>query len=221
MIDSPPGLTGYDASTPPATPPVTDWALVYAGGNTPHVWTDAEIYAQGARALLPTWVALGTGEQAGRAEAAGMLAWLSRHHVPPGSLVLADFEARAAIGEARAYSDHFCRALARRGYPTVIYGSLDTILSYPLLHDTSAGFTAPLGYAVADWTGVPHLFDHRNVLITQYRPATGAERWDLDLAASHLLGMLWQPWQRLLRMQLDQTRSHLDEALAFLPRHLL
>ena len=49
-------LRFYDAAYPPAKPPAADGVCIYIGGDTPHVWTLAEIEAQPARYRLPIFV---------------------------------------------------------------------------------------------------------------------------------------------------------------------
>ena len=49
-------LTFYDAAWPPARPPVADGCCIYIGGDTPHVWSLADIASQRARYRLPIFV---------------------------------------------------------------------------------------------------------------------------------------------------------------------
>ena len=54
----------YDASTPPPNPPHWHVAAGYIGGDTPHVWTQAEWNAQWFPCRLPIFVHTGADTSA-------------------------------------------------------------------------------------------------------------------------------------------------------------
>lgn len=121
--------TMYDAAYPPATPPVTDAVLIYAGGDTPHVWTDAEIAAQSARYRLPCFVRSDPAQANAATDAGTFAAWLEAHDVPHGVTVVLDLE--TAVDPA--YVTAFAAALENVGnWQTLNYGSRDTIFENPV-----------------------------------------------------------------------------------------
>ncbi len=137
----------WDAAFPPTAPP--DWEVVagYCGGNTPHVWTDAEWARQQARWRLPIFTRSTGGDP--NIDAAQAVRWLRAHGVPPGCCVALDYETRIDAGYLRTFD----WIVAQAGYRTLLYGSLGTVLRNP----KPSG-----GYWVADWPGPgetahPHL----------------------------------------------------------------
>jgi len=146
-----------------------DGVAFYAGGDTPHVWTGAEVNARPERHRLPIWVRSNPqGAAQGAADAAGLLAALPRYGTPAGALVALDSEMSADP----AYVAAFVAAVHRAGHPVIDYGSQSTV----------AGNVNPDGYYWgADWTGVPHL--HSGDGATQYVSFSG---YDLSLMASEL-----------------------------------
>ncbi len=150
----------YDAAYPPADPP--NWPAVagYIGGDTPHVWTDAEWAAQPAQYRLPIFVHTGADDAAaGTADGKQMVTWLQAHMVPAGSSVVIDTETASYT----AYLNAMDATITSAGYRLVNYGSLDDILKNPL---TSGGRWT------ADWTGVQHVDDVAGVVATQWADAT-------------------------------------------------
>lgn len=131
-----------DSSTPPASyPPVDGWAW-YIGGNTPHVWTDAEVAAIPCRYGLPIFTRSNpTGAAQALADARAALWWAANHGQPRGTLIGLDLE--DAVNPA--YLDAFDAALVAGGYRTVAYGQLSTITGNPR---PSGGFW------VGEWDGV-------------------------------------------------------------------
>src|SRR5258708_34543951 len=81
-----------DASTPPNVIPQSDVVAFYIGGDTPHVWTDAQISAVHDRWRLPIWVRSnpnGSGEGTAEGETVGK--WRGSHNASkgvPGALSL-------------------------------------------------------------------------------------------------------------------------------------
>lgn len=136
----------YDASTPPAVaPPGCDAVAFYIGGDTPHVWTDAEISRQKMRYRLPIWVrSIPAGLAEGTAEGNAAVAWARAHKQPKGTLIALDYE--TAVNDV--YLAAFDRVVVTAGYLTTLYGSLSTVE-----HNTKPSG----GYWTADWTFQPHL----------------------------------------------------------------
>ena len=91
-------LTFYDAAWPPAHPPIADGVCIYIGGDTPHVWSLADIASQKARYRLPIFVRSnppGPGAAADVATAVGMLRLIG---APKGKLVAWDMRDRGGCG---------------------------------------------------------------------------------------------------------------------------
>ncbi len=150
----------YDAAYPPADPPAWPAVAGYIGGDTPHVWTDAEWSAQPAQYRLPIFVHTGADDEgAGSADGQQIVAWLKAHDVPAGSSVAIDTE----TANYSAYLQAMDATVSAAGYKLVNYGSLDYILKNPL---TSGGRWT------ADWTGVQHVDDVAGVVATQWADAT-------------------------------------------------
>ena len=157
-------LTFYDAAYPPSSPPDVDGACVYIGGDTPHVWTKAEISAQRARYRLPVFVRSDPGNADWKADGSEAFMQLGLIGCPRGSLVALDME--TAIDPD--YVLRFTRWLLTGGYPVILYGSDSTVFANRI----------PDGlYFAADWTGTAHLA--RGAQMTQY---VSYRAWDLDLA---------------------------------------
>jgi hypothetical protein len=126
-------------------PPIAhDWLIVagYIGGNTPHVWTDAE-WAQFPQPYrLPIFTRSTGGDPVD--DANHVIQWMTAHHVPAGSTVALDFEKRVD-GD---YLRKFDSLVVQAGWKVMLYGQLSTIFGNP----RPSG-----GYWVAHWTGVEHM----------------------------------------------------------------
>jgi len=135
-----------DAAYPPANMEGATGLVFYAGGDTPHVWTPAEVHSFNAQYLLPVFVRSNPGNAAtGAADAAAYLAALTgTYSVPKGKLVALDSE--TSIDPA--YVAAFVAAVNAGGYPVIDYGSQDDVLK----NDNPNGY-----YWGADWTGTPHI----------------------------------------------------------------
>lgn len=160
-------LTMIDFAFPVSPPQVqTDIVLVYIGGDTPHVMTDAEMHSQPARFRLPTYVRSNpTGSAQAQSDAKNAIGWLESHNVPKGTTICLDLE----IAVNTAYVTAFNNALEVVGYKVMKYGSLDFIFKNP---KTSGGTF------VADPTGNAHMVTTGDTVATQYKFA-GA--YDLSL----------------------------------------
>lgn len=167
----------YDAEQPPINPPETAAVLVYAGGALAgQPWTDAQIHAQGSRGRMPAW-AYGKGRD-GVTEAMRFNNWLDAHGVPADCAVMIDMETGVDADYLHAAYDILGR------WTVGAYGSKDTLFSNP----------EPDFWYPADWTGIPHLFDHAKTGATQYAAAglhQTAGPWDLSLVAPDI--QLWSP----------------------------
>lgn len=151
-----------DSSAPPPHPaPVPVYAF-YAGGQTPHAWTPADIKTITSRWGLPIWVCTDPAAAAA-AIAADYLAWLRDHDWQRGTTVALDHEnvpLGAVISDLSAILDH-------AGYRLLDYQSKDIIPGEPA---TTGGLWVP------DWTGIPHMYP--GAAATQY-------------ADSEMLGLPW------------------------------
>lgn len=132
-----------DSSTPPATWPAVDGWGFYIGGDTPHVWTAAEIAAAKlhVRYLLPIFTRSNPAQASPAADAAAAIASCLALGLPPGKLVGFDLEAAVAP----AYVTTVDRLITAAGWRLAIYGELATVLN----NSKPSG-----GYWVGDWDGV-------------------------------------------------------------------
>jgi hypothetical protein len=161
-------LLFYDAAWPPASPPASDGVAFYIGGDTPHVWTAAEVSASKARYRLPIYVRSNPPGPGAAADVAAALAQLKAIGAPAGVLVAWDMETAADAGYISAVSTGITSA----GYQIIVYGSQSTVL----------GNKVPDGlYWGADWTAAVHLAGAD--VMTQYVSFAG---YDLSTARSSL-----------------------------------
>lgn len=161
-------LTFYDAAYPPASPPVTDGVCIYIGGDTPHVWTTAEIAAQKARYRLPIFVRSNPPGPGAAADVQAAVAQLHAIGAPRGCLVCWDMETAADPAYIRAVYD----ALKAAGWILIVYGSQSTVFAC----DNPNGL-----YFGADWTGTPHIAGGN--VMTQY---VSHDTYDLSIARTGL-----------------------------------
>jgi hypothetical protein len=133
MIDS-----AWPLKTQPQ--PLADIVLIYAGGDTPHPWTKAEIAAQPNRYRWPCWVRSNPDAVVPEVDAGRFVAWLADHDVPLDTAVVLDLE--TAVNTH--YVSTFNLALRAAGYKVTKYGSRSTIWKNP---QTDGGtFVAWPGY---------------------------------------------------------------------------
>lgn len=156
-------LTGYDASTPPADPPKTDVVEIYAGGDTPHDWTDIEIAAQTAEYGLPVWVRYPMPGPGPNIDSADFLRWLRAHGVPTGCYTMLDIETGVDPGYVQKFGDRLHSA----GYKVAVYGSPSTAYRNPPLD----------GYVIAHWDNNPALDEGSEAVGDQYESLPA---YDLD-----------------------------------------
>lgn len=116
-------------STPSVNRPRTDVVIIYIGGDTPHVWTDAELIEQEHLSTygLPCFVRSNPPGPGVAPDLHDCLRWLYNHNVPRGSSVLLDLE--TAI--ARSYVLPFGYGLNQAGYKCLVYGSRSTLYRNP------------------------------------------------------------------------------------------
>jgi hypothetical protein len=88
-----PPVKMFDASTPPASAPPGYRAVAgYIGGDTPHVWTDAEWRRFGKLRKLPIWVRSNPTQVDAEADAFAALERLFELNIPRGTTVAVDLE---------------------------------------------------------------------------------------------------------------------------------
>lgn len=121
MVDS-----AWPLKTQPT--PIADIVLIYAGGDTPHPYTAAEIAAQPNRYRWPCWVRSNPSQVSAPLEdAPAFIKWLQDHDVPKGTCVVLDLE----MAVDAHYVNGFNLALRDAGYKTTKYGSRSTIWKNP------------------------------------------------------------------------------------------
>lgn len=149
----------YDTAYPPAIPP--HWYAVagYIGGDTPHVWTEAEWHAQHASFRLPIFTADNRVNSPASAadDAPEILVKLEELGVPHGVTYAIDGETRIFP----AYLEELDELTSP--YLLMDYGSLSYVTSNPV---TSGGRWA------ARWTGriadAVALIGHMNIRAVQW-----------------------------------------------------
>jgi len=151
-----PPVKMFDASVPPASAPAGYRAVAgYIGGDTPHVWTEAEWRRFEQLHKLPIWVRSNPTQVDAEADAFGALQRLYQLRVPRGITVAIDLETAVDSGYVR----RFHSVMRWAGFYAWVYGSASTVFGNP-----SAD-----GYWVADYAGKgPFLYPHRFVKATQY-----------------------------------------------------
>lgn len=159
-------LLFYDAAYPPKSPPVADGVCIYLGGDTPHVWSKAEIQnaLKGVTYILPIWVRSNPPGPGASVDVADCVKQLQAVGAPKGCLVAWDMETSVSA----SYILAVYTLLKAAGYVLIVYGSQSVVM----------GNQVPDGlYWGADWTSVQHLA--RGDEITQY---ANLGAYDEDLA---------------------------------------
>lgn len=131
----------YDAVTPQNLNN-TQYQVVafYCGGDTPHVWSHAELESAPQRYRLPIWVRSnpGTASMATQ-EAQEFVSQLRFLGCPNGVTVALDYE----TARNQAYLDAFCTVMWNAGrWKVMLYGSLSTV---------KANTDPSGGYWIAAW----------------------------------------------------------------------
>jgi hypothetical protein len=141
----------------------------YTGGDTPHIWTDAQIAQLTSRWVLPNFTYSDPNADADTAISA-YLSWLHSHKWDLGAAVAIDTESVAMPLQVQRWND----AITGAGWKLIEYESKGPMGHNPL---TSGGRW------VADWNGIPHLYP--GSVATQYASADMAGRpWDSSLIDS-------------------------------------
>lgn len=163
-------LKFVDAAWPPDPLPDVDGFCFYIGGDTPHVYTNAEVAALKAkyRYLLPIYVRAPMPGPGPGSDVVAAVTRLRQIGAPKGTLVAWDSETSVDAPYIKAvYAD-----LATAGYVLIDYGSQGFVF----------GNQNPDGYYWgAEWTDVPHLAG--GDVVTQYVSFSG---YDESLAESSL-----------------------------------
>lgn len=138
-------LKFYDAAYPPSPPPGGfDGVAFYIGGDTPHVWTLAEIEEQDVRFRLPIFTRSNPTQAEATTDVADAVAQLKVISAPKGCLVAWDSETSVDPN----YMAEVFYGLASAGYKLIDYGSQSTVF----------GNQNPDGYYWGgDWTDVTHI----------------------------------------------------------------
>lgn len=168
-------IPGRDAAFPQNLRPMPPGAIAlgyYGGPDAYNVWPDNAWPAFDQ--AVPMWV----GGLSGATEGASAVAALRRIGVPPGVETILDMEQR----KDRTYVQNFGDTLQDAGYKVLVYGSTSSVFLNPQLN----------GYAVADPTGVQHMYPHHGVRITQWG---WGPLFDNDAIREWLLteGQIWRP----------------------------
>lgn len=144
-------LTGEDAAFPGNLFGDTGMVLGYYGGPEAYnVWSTVSWLRFTSHYKIPIWVAGLNGEE----EGISAVSALHSLRVPEGKVTILDMEARID----RSYVSNFGHELQSAGYKVWVYGSASSLFRMPQLN----------GYAVADPTGIVHMYPHPGVRMTQY-----------------------------------------------------
>lgn len=114
----------YDAAYPPAvTPAGQDGVAFYIGGDTPHVWSLAEIEAQHVRFRLPIFVRSNPATADVQADLMSAISRLDAIGAPKGCIVALDSETSVNPN----YVAQFFYGMRDAGYTLMDYGSVSTV----------------------------------------------------------------------------------------------
>jgi hypothetical protein len=144
-------LDGDDAAFPQNLYGSTGIILGYFGGpDAYNIWEPSAWRHFIDNYKIPMWV----GGLNGANDAAQAVTALRSLGVPAGKVTLLDIEDRKDI----TYVEHYGKGLQAAGYKVWVYGSISNLFRNPKLN----------GYAVADPTGVRHMYPHDSVRMTQW-----------------------------------------------------
>lgn len=181
----------FDASHCPSPVPQGYAACMgYAGGSSAaHEWTPDEWARVAHLPRLPVWVPT-PGRDNPRQAALAFARRLTELGVPRadqqgGRHVRCLWDMETGTEPDPGWLDIAADVLHARGYFSLSYGSTSWAF----------GQTRRAGYFPADPTGVPHLYDHDNVVGTQFRwgVLTDGGIIDESLITTDLLPNLWMP----------------------------
>lgn len=203
---SDPGTATYDAAL--------DVAAFYCGGNTPHVWTKAQLDRQPQRYVVPIFVkpAGSSGYQAGINDGHAAVAAAKTYAVGAGRLVL-DMETWVDNPYSHGFRDGVA---ANNGWFTVVYGSKSTVFG----NHCPGG-----GWWVADWVGKPYEYPGDHVWATQCEPADASHPWDISECVN--LSHVWDrrearpvtDWRTRLYGELRLAAADLGDLAAIVKAH--
>lgn len=148
--------TMYDNVSLVQPEPNTDIVAFYIGGDTPHVWTQAEINGSKCRYRLPIYVRSFAGVNP-ITDANAAIAYLAAIHAPKGITTALDLETLIDPSFVSAYG----AAMHAAGYKVISYGSLSFVRQNPILD----------GFWVADWDNIAgwDADDPSDVVAIQYQ----------------------------------------------------
>jgi hypothetical protein len=161
-------LTFWDSAFPVTDHPATDGVCFYIGGDTPHIWSAAEITAQRARYRLPVFVRSNPARASAATDVSAAVRQLTGLKAPKGCLVAWDVE--TAVNAA--YVQDAYQRLKTAGYVMIVYGSQASVFGNDVPDDLYWG---------ADWTGIQHI--HLGDEMTQY---VAFSAYDESVAVSSL-----------------------------------
>lgn len=137
---------------------------MYIGGDTPHVATVGDWQKFPKDRKLPMFVrSTVVGRDGGEADGWDAVKKLRDLGVPKGSVCVYDRETNTDAEGTQAFGN----ILHYVGFECWPYGSTGNIFEHPALN----------GYFVADPTSVPHMYDHPDVMMTQFEWNT-PKGWD-------------------------------------------
>lgn len=151
----------------------TSWAGVVGGylntrpnGDPFHPWSQADWQRFNANRKLPIFVQSFPGKADGDADAFAALEALFRLGVPAGKGIRTALDLETAV--APEYVRRYGAVMAWAGFRTYVYGSAAFVFGNPPLN----------GYWVADYTGKPFMYAHKDVRATQYTNNPPADKYD-------------------------------------------
>lgn len=162
-------LKFYDAAFKPDPEPTGfDGVAFYIGGDTPNMWSKADVDSTSERFRLPIFVRSDPANANALQDARAARAQLAVLGAPSGILVALDSETSVDPN----YVANFYYDMRNANFPVIDYGSISSVF----------GNNIPDGYYWgAHWTNRPHIEDH--TVMTQWE-ALGA--YDESLAVSTL-----------------------------------
>jgi hypothetical protein len=161
-------LTFIDCSTPLTHYPQADGIAFYVGGDTPHVWTLAELNATPYWRRLPIWVRSNPEQVDPTNDAIAATKAFRSYNPPSGILVALDSE----MDVDPSWVSTFFQVIAQSGFTLMDYGSQSVVF----------GNKIPNGYYWgAEWNNIQHIAP--GDVMTQWENAGG---YDISEAEENL-----------------------------------